>query len=432
MKTTINPFTGRIDMLGDNQDIIDDLAKKQDKEDTALTTTDKTIVGAINELVLQGKSFYLMSAYISFYNNSGFQALKVAEFTTSSKGVVTFDISSFGMPHLCPYYSEFVADFHLGSTLSKLRYTYMGEDTATFFITPETDFVLLKKSSTTAELWKLRSFSGEENSLIGIKLIDKNTQVRLITDPSAETNARFSTIADFNTYVANNNYSKIDTLPFATDTTVGGNDITVTKQANGKLLLDFNRANLTSSDGSVSIDTTGNAIDFKTASSGASSIPVETFPLQTSEGATSLAPGWYAILFNQLTPANFTKAQIFVQALHTSGTFQVAIYRQSDYGLVVQSSVGSFAVTAQGLLEVTFSNGVSLAKGMYFLVLFINHTTTRYLQSKRVVSNYGGSDSIQNILFGSTLTPPDNLESSITNQFPGNISSVDIPYVILF
>ena len=169
------------------------------------------------------RDFYVRKNTFSFYGHT-YAALKLIEMQTGSSGkaAFTFDVSSYGMPHLYPYYGDFLVDLYLTSTWTKFKYKYFGGERGEYSVSSSypadlkilpDDFVLIKKSSTTAELWKTRSFEKEESSLIGIKL--NNAQLTMIDNPHLKTDARFFTIQDFNNYITNNGYTKILPTAFA-------------------------------------------------------------------------------------------------------------------------------------------------------------------------------------------------------------------------
>jgi hypothetical protein len=190
---------------------------------TLVTSTDGTIdVVQTGQTVDLSRDFYVKKNIFTFYGLGTLYAIKLAEITaspTSSKGAFSFDISSWGMPHLYPYYADFLVDLYLSSTFTKFRYKYFGGEhggysslAATTKILP-TDFVLIRKSTTKAELWKIKSFSIEESSQIGIKLC--NAQIALINSPYSGANEKFTTQQAFDNYITSNDYTKILPAPFA-------------------------------------------------------------------------------------------------------------------------------------------------------------------------------------------------------------------------
>jgi len=191
-----------------------------------ITSVDGSItVSKQGNTVDLSREFYVKKSIFSFSTISSYYALKLIEITTHSntKGAFTFDVSSWGMPHLYPYYGEFLVDLFLaadtpgptGTIHSKFKFKYFGGEfgasgLATGQILP-VHFVLIRKDSTTAELWKIKSFTEEEVSLLGIKLC--NAQLNVIDKPETKDDARFSTQQGFDNYAAN--YIKITPTKFA-------------------------------------------------------------------------------------------------------------------------------------------------------------------------------------------------------------------------
>ena len=152
---------------------------------TLVTSNDGTItVTQTGQTFDLSRDFYTKKAAFSFYGHTNY-AIRLASMMTGSngKGAFSFDISSLGMPHLFPYYGEFLVDMYLTSDYTKFRCLYFGGEYGgypygTYIQSADrvipADFVLIRKSNTEAELWKTRSWSKEEGSQIGIKL--NNTQ----------------------------------------------------------------------------------------------------------------------------------------------------------------------------------------------------------------------------------------------------------------
>jgi hypothetical protein len=162
------------------------------------------------------------------------------------------------------------------------------------------------------------------------------------------------------------------------------------------------------------------------------SADVETFPFPLCEGAQNFDAGFIGVLCVPPRDCTVTKAQVFVQTTHTGGYFSVGLYNAATMQLLGQTPSTSLIVSPAGLITALFQSPIDLSsENLYYMVVFINHTSARYLAAKRLTSNIARSTTMrQMVIRGSSQTPLQTIAAqNITQTFPGDVNQIDIPYI---
>ncbi|MDR2962727.1 MAG: hypothetical protein LBU90_03680 [Bacteroidales bacterium] len=178
----------------------------------------------------------------------------------------------------------------------------------------------------------------------------------------------------------------------------------------------------------------------QTCISNGSSAPIESFPFALCEGAQNFNPGFVGVMVIPAVDTTVKQAQICVQTNHTGGNFRVAIY---DWNMtfVRKTLIGYLSRSEPCAITADFEDEVLLyAEQKYYAVLFIDHTSARYLAAKRIKSEIPNSTNVlQTVIAGSEIAPPTaygggtmNLQSYIAQSFPGTVQQFDVPYIRIF
>ncbi|MDR2963460.1 MAG: hypothetical protein LBU90_07515 [Bacteroidales bacterium] len=167
--------------------------------------------------------------------------------------------------------------------------------------------------------------------------------------------------------------------------------------------------------------------------------PIESFPFALCEGAQNFNPGFVGVMVIPAVNTTVKQAQICVQTNHTGGNFCVAIY---DWNMtfVRKTLIGYLSRSEPCAITADFEDEVLLYAGQrYYAVLFIDHTSARYLAAKRIKSEIPNSMNVlQTVIAGSEIVPPIvnggyvNLQSYIAQSFPGQYNQVDVPFIRIF
>jgi hypothetical protein len=162
---------------------------------------------------------------------------------------------------------------------------------------------------------------------------------------------------------------------------------------------------------------------------------IETFPFREIEGNQNFNNGFVANLVQVEKDGFLNNADICVLAAHTSGTYQIALYDFATGGLIGQSGVTNFGTTENpatiGLKTISFNMSLSGYAGkLVYIVIFINGYN-RLLAGKRRMNNLGGTN--MHFAFTGSDTEPTQLFSDLTLglRYPQD-GNLDIPWVRLY
>jgi hypothetical protein len=201
-----------------------------------------------------------------------------------------------------------------------------------------------------------------------------------------------------------------------------------------------------SGDGSVTVSTQGNTVDFRVANSPIMGGYAEDFPLSMAEGGQSVSVGFYGVRFSPGQNFIAKYAQICKRDNMTSGSFVVALYsagttanggRTENMQLLAQSNVTTMAGNGVGNAEFSENQQILLeADKEYYIVLYVQHpsNSSRGLICKRRNANDWGNSNLTLAFSGTSQTVLTTLGSSnFSTIYPStNVNSIVLPYMKIF